>query len=68
MFATRGGEVRIYDTSLAVGKEAATYVEQNIDRVAATVEGGRPGRATVTDNLPHALSGAWLAVEPVPSG
>ncbi|MFH8435545.1 3-hydroxyacyl-CoA dehydrogenase family protein [Streptomyces sp. NPDC018007] len=66
MFATRGGEVRIYDTSLAAGKEAVTYVEQNIDRVAATVEGGRPGRAIVTDDLSHALSGAWLAVEAVP--
>jgi 3-hydroxybutyryl-CoA dehydrogenase len=66
MFATRGGEVRIYDQSAESGEAAREYVEHNVAAVAARIEGGSPGHAVVTNDLGQALDGAWLAVEAVP--
>ncbi|MGW9448686.1 3-hydroxyacyl-CoA dehydrogenase family protein [Streptomyces sp. NPDC055632] len=66
MFATRGGVVRIHDKSGPAGEAAKAYVEQNIAKVAARVEGGTPGRVEITDDLTQALAGSWLAVEAVP--
>ncbi|MEU6384495.1 3-hydroxyacyl-CoA dehydrogenase NAD-binding domain-containing protein [Streptomyces bauhiniae] len=66
MFATRGGEVRIYDPSAEAGKQACAYVEQHVSEIAARVEGGTPGSVTATTDLAEALSGAWLVVEAVP--
>ncbi|MEV5201354.1 3-hydroxyacyl-CoA dehydrogenase NAD-binding domain-containing protein [Streptomyces sp. NPDC053720] len=66
MFATRGGEVRIYDKSKEAGEAARAYVAANVAEVAAGIEGGSPGRASVTDDMAEALAGAWLVVEAVP--
>lgn len=66
MFATRGGEVRIYDKSASSGEAAREYVEHNVAAVARRIEGGSPGRAVVTDDLARAVDGAWLVVEAVP--
>ncbi|MER8027361.1 3-hydroxyacyl-CoA dehydrogenase family protein [Streptomyces bauhiniae] len=66
MFATRGGEVRIYDPSAEAGKQACAYVEQHVAGIAARVEGGTPGSVTATTDLAEALAGAWLVVEAVP--
>ncbi|MCX4444936.1 3-hydroxyacyl-CoA dehydrogenase family protein [Streptomyces sp. NPDC087866] len=66
MFADRGGLVRIYDKSEAAGEAAREYVEQHIAEVAARVDGGAPGRVTVTGDLAEALADVWLVVEAVP--
>ncbi|GAA1303556.1 3-hydroxyacyl-CoA dehydrogenase family protein [Streptomyces sanglieri] len=66
MFATRGGEVRIYDKSKEAGEAARAYVAENVAEVASGIEGGSPGRARVTDDMAEALAGAWLVVEAVP--
>ncbi len=66
MFATRGGDVRIYDPSRAVGEQAAAFVAEHVAGVAATVDGGRPGRASAHTEESAALAGAWLVVEAVP--
>jgi 3-hydroxybutyryl-CoA dehydrogenase len=66
MFATRGGEVRIYDKSAEAGAAAVAYVAENVAQTAAKVDGGRPGRANVTDDMAEALAGAWLVVEAIP--
>ncbi|MFF0739991.1 3-hydroxyacyl-CoA dehydrogenase family protein [Streptomyces sp. NPDC004111] len=66
MFADRGGLVRIHDRSAEAGEAARGYVEENLPRVAAGIEGGRPGRVTVTDDLAEALTDVWLVVEAVP--
>ncbi|MEU1019684.1 3-hydroxyacyl-CoA dehydrogenase family protein [Streptomyces sp. NPDC005900] len=66
MFATRGGDVRIYDPSRAVGEQAAAFVAEHVADVAATVDGGRPGRASAHTEESAALAGAWLVVEAVP--
>ncbi|MFF0713369.1 3-hydroxyacyl-CoA dehydrogenase family protein [Streptomyces bauhiniae] len=66
MFATRGGEVRIYDPSAEAGKQACAYVEQHVSEVAARVGGGTPGSVAATTDLAEALAGAWLVVEAVP--
>ncbi|GAA3487498.1 MULTISPECIES: 3-hydroxyacyl-CoA dehydrogenase family protein [Streptomyces] len=66
MFATRGGLVRIYDKSPQAGDAARAYVEEHVREVAAGIDGGKPGRVTVTDDMAEALLDAWLVVEAVP--
>ncbi|MGV9789570.1 3-hydroxyacyl-CoA dehydrogenase family protein [Streptomyces sp. NPDC003435] len=66
MFATRGGETRIYDPSAEAGKKACAYVEQHVSEIAARVEGGAPGSVAATTDLAEALAGAWLVAEAVP--
>ncbi|MEV0678583.1 3-hydroxyacyl-CoA dehydrogenase NAD-binding domain-containing protein [Actinosynnema sp. NPDC050436] len=66
MLATRGGEVRVYDPAGQQRDAAATYVRENLDAVAATVDGGSPGTVSTTDDLATAVDGAWLVVEAVP--
>ncbi|MEV0263661.1 3-hydroxyacyl-CoA dehydrogenase family protein [Streptomyces sp. NPDC050617] len=66
MFATRGGLVRIYDTSHQADEAALSYVEQHVAEVAARIEDGRPGQVTVTHDLAEALRDAWLVVEAIP--
>ncbi|MET9535377.1 MULTISPECIES: 3-hydroxyacyl-CoA dehydrogenase family protein [unclassified Streptomyces] len=66
MFATRGGEARIYDPDQAVGDQAVAFVAEHVAEVAAKVEGGRPGTAVAYTDEAAALAGAWLVVEAVP--
>lgn len=66
MFADRGGLVRIYDKSAQAGEAARGYVEANLPKVAAGIDGGRPGRIAVTDDMAEALADAWLVIEAVP--
>ncbi|MEV6531903.1 3-hydroxyacyl-CoA dehydrogenase family protein [Streptomyces sp. NPDC051639] len=66
MFATRGGQVRVYDPAVQAGQDARAYVEQQVAEVAAGIEGGTPGTVTATTDLAEALAGAWLVVESVP--
>ncbi|MEW2272041.1 3-hydroxyacyl-CoA dehydrogenase family protein [Streptomyces griseofuscus] len=66
MFATRGGQVRVYDPSAEAGKQACGYVEEHVAEVASRVGGGTPGSVVATTDLAEALAGAWLVVEAVP--
>ncbi|MFF5390291.1 3-hydroxyacyl-CoA dehydrogenase family protein [Streptomyces sp. NPDC013012] len=66
MFATRGGEVRIFDPNRAVAEQAVAYVAEHIGEVAATVEAGRPGTTVAHDDQADAVADAWLVVEAVP--
>ncbi|MEU8588775.1 3-hydroxyacyl-CoA dehydrogenase family protein [Streptomyces sp. NPDC048664] len=66
MFATRGGEVRVHDPSSRAREDARDFVEENLTQVAAGIDGGTPGRVTLTDDLEEVLAGAWLVVEAVP--
>ncbi|MFC8491541.1 3-hydroxyacyl-CoA dehydrogenase family protein [Streptomyces sp. NPDC057235] len=66
MFATRGGEVRIFDPNRAVAEQAVAYVAEHVGEVAATVEAGRPGTAVAHDDQADAVADAWLVVEAVP--
>ncbi|HXO93984.1 MAG TPA: 3-hydroxyacyl-CoA dehydrogenase NAD-binding domain-containing protein, partial [Candidatus Acidoferrum sp.] len=67
MFATQGGEVRIFDKAAGAREAAVTYVEQELPKVIKTVvTDGRVGAITPSDNLAEALKGAWLVVEAVP--
>ncbi|WP_274918502.1 3-hydroxyacyl-CoA dehydrogenase family protein [Streptomyces sp. WZ-12] len=66
MFATRGGQVRVYDPSAEAGQAAREYVARHVAATAAGVEGGEPGTASATVDLAAALAGAWLVVEAVP--
>jgi len=66
MLSLQGAEVRIFDTNVAVAQAAVDYIAA--ERPAAVEEfGGVPaGRITAGDNLPSALSDAWLVIEAVP--
>ncbi|MFE3410267.1 3-hydroxyacyl-CoA dehydrogenase family protein [Streptomyces mirabilis] len=66
MFADRGGLVRIYDKSPQAGEAARAYVEENLPKVAAKIQGGKPGSVVVTNDMAEALADAWLVVEAVP--
>ncbi|MFF4381493.1 3-hydroxyacyl-CoA dehydrogenase family protein [Kitasatospora sp. NPDC001547] len=66
MFATGGGQVRIYDPSAEQLAAARDYVEEQLPAVAAAVGGGEPGTVAVSDDLAEALRGAWLVIEAVP--
>jgi 3-hydroxybutyryl-CoA dehydrogenase len=66
MFATRGGQVVIYDLSEEQRSAAVAFVEEEIMEVSAKIEGGSPGKITATGNLKDAVKGAWLIVEAIP--
>ncbi|MBY8867059.1 3-hydroxyacyl-CoA dehydrogenase family protein [Streptomyces sp. RCPT1-4] len=66
MFADRGGLVRIYDKSAQAGEAARSFVEESLPEVVAGLDGGRPGRVDITDDLAEALADTWLVVEAVP--
>ncbi len=67
MFATQGGQVRIFDTAAAARASAVAYVEQQLPSVIETVViGGTAGTVLASDDLAGALKGAWLVVEAVP--
>ncbi|MFD9687235.1 3-hydroxyacyl-CoA dehydrogenase family protein [Kitasatospora sp. NPDC059088] len=66
MFATDGGEVRIYDPSAEQLAAAGAYVAEQLPAVAAGVGAGGPGTVAVTGDLAEALRGAWLVIEAVP--
>ncbi|MET8544797.1 3-hydroxyacyl-CoA dehydrogenase family protein [Kitasatospora sp. NPDC004799] len=66
MFATGGGEVRIYDPSAEQLAAARAYVAEQLPAVAAKVGAGEPGTVAVGDDLAEALRGAWLVIEAVP--
>ncbi|MDF0530402.1 3-hydroxyacyl-CoA dehydrogenase family protein [Tsukamurella sp. 8F] len=66
MFATRGGEVRIYDPDKAQAESAVEYVAATLPEVISQRGSGEPGGAVAHDSIADAVAGAWLAVEAVP--
>jgi 3-hydroxybutyryl-CoA dehydrogenase len=66
MFASRGGEVRIYDPNVAQAQAAVDFVSETLPDLLAQRGSGAPGRATAHDSVADALDGAWLAIEAVP--
>ncbi|GAA4402507.1 3-hydroxyacyl-CoA dehydrogenase family protein [Tsukamurella soli] len=66
MFATRGGEVRIYDPVVAQAQAAVDYVAATLPEVLAQRGSGEAGRAVAHDSVGDALADAWLAIEAVP--
>ena len=66
MFATRGGEVRIFDADEAQREDARGYIEHKLPSTVEQIEGGTPGSVTTRDDLGAAVADAWLVVEAVP--
>lgn len=66
MFATRGGEVRIYDPIERTRAEAVTFAQDLLPEVVATISDGRPGNIRGADDLSEALADAWLVIEAIP--
>jgi 3-hydroxybutyryl-CoA dehydrogenase len=67
MFATQGGQVRIFDMAADARASAVAYVEQELPKVIETVvTNSAAGTVTASDDLAGALKGAWLVIEAVP--
>jgi 3-hydroxybutyryl-CoA dehydrogenase len=67
MFATQGGQVRIFDQAADARTSAVAYVEQQLPSVIETVViGGAAGIVVASGDLAGALKGAWLVIEAVP--
>ena len=66
MFATRGGEVRVFDASEEQREAAVGYAATRIPKVVAKLEGATAGTVTGSVDLADAVRDAWLVVEAVP--
>lgn len=66
MFASGGGEARIYDVSDDVCAAAVRYAEQSLAEVVAGREGARAGEVRGFNSLEAAVEGAWLVIEAIP--
>lgn len=66
MFASAGGESRVYDLAEPVRTAAVEYVERELPALAAARDGGAVGTVRAFDDLDEAVAGAWLVVEAIP--
>jgi 3-hydroxybutyryl-CoA dehydrogenase len=66
MFASRGGVVRVCDTSAPQRAEAASFIDQQLPAVLDRVEGSRPATREFTAEMADAVADAWLVVESLP--
>lgn len=66
MFATRGGESRLFDVSAEQRGEAMAYAARRLPVVVQRREGATMGTVTVHEELDEAVAGTWLVVEAVP--
>ena len=67
VFAAGGSDVRLFDTSADQRAAGRRYVEQHIADVQQELDlrPARTGELEVTDDLAHAVDGAWMVVEAV---
>ena len=66
MFATRGGEVRVFDASTEQREDARGYIEHKLPSTVQEIEGGSAGTVTPCAELAAAVEGTWLVIEAVP--
>lgn len=66
MLATRGGEVRVYDTAADQREAAVRFVERELPALLEGVPHHSPGRIVPSAELAEAVADAWLVVEAVP--
>jgi 3-hydroxybutyryl-CoA dehydrogenase len=66
MLATRGGEVRVYDTAADQREAAVRFVERGLPALLKRVPDRSPGRIVPSAELADAVAGAWLVIEAVP--
>ena len=66
MFATQGGEVRLFDPSEEQRADAVGYVESRLPKVVGRRDGATAGSATARASIAEAVAGTWLVVEAVP--
>lgn len=66
MFATQGGEARVFDPSSEQRDDALAYVTPRVAKVASRLEGATAGTVTLHAELADAVADAWLVIEAVP--
>ena len=66
MFSTRGGVVRVFDSSADARDDARAYIQEQLPAVLRTVSGGTAGTLELSGDLRAAVADAWLVVESLP--
>jgi 3-hydroxybutyryl-CoA dehydrogenase len=66
MLATRGTEVRVFDTSPDQQSAAVDFVQSELPAVVGRMPGASAGQAVVSRQLASAVTDAWLVVEALP--
>jgi 3-hydroxybutyryl-CoA dehydrogenase len=66
MFATQGGEVRVFDTSSEQQADALAFIERELPALVEGVSEASAGRVAASEDLAQAVSEAWLVVEALP--
>ncbi|MCJ1962959.1 3-hydroxyacyl-CoA dehydrogenase family protein [Novosphingobium mangrovi (ex Hu et al. 2023)] len=66
MYATRGAEIRLYDTNLDAAQNGAEWAMQELPEVLASIDGAQAGTIVPTDDLATATRDVWLVTEAVP--
>ncbi len=66
MFATRGGVVRLFDTSADSLADARTYLDKELPAVLSSVPDSSPATLELGDDLGASVRDTWLVVESLP--
>jgi 3-hydroxybutyryl-CoA dehydrogenase len=66
MLATRGGEVRVFDTVAGQREAAVRYVDAELPALLERTAGSSAGRVVPSSDLADAVAGTWLVVESLP--
>jgi 3-hydroxybutyryl-CoA dehydrogenase len=66
MFATQGGEVRVFDTSSEQQAAAIAFIDDELPGLLDRASDSSAGRVVASDDLAEAVSETWLVVEALP--
>jgi len=66
MFSSRGGVVRIFDTSASQRAAAAEWIAKRQPRLLESITDGSAGSVEHSDDLAAVVADAWLVVESLP--
>lgn len=66
MLATRGGDVRLFDTAGDQQAAAVDFVDRELPELVQRLPGASAGRAQAAANLTDAVADTWLVVEALP--
>ncbi|MEG2734515.1 MAG: 3-hydroxyacyl-CoA dehydrogenase family protein [Hafnia sp.] len=66
MLASRGAEVRLFDTNEKALLDGFSYVKENLPVQVKKTDDGRMGKIVPVKTISEAVDGTWLVVEAVP--
>lgn len=66
VLATRGGEVRLFDTAAEQQAAGVAFVQAELPKLLENRPDGSPGHAVASRSLAEAVAAAWLVIEALP--